>query len=131
MGNHIVFGSVDWAKDGTCVYLEIEGATSYFQIGPFEQHHPVHESKDFLPGRIPTPVQVACMFPELNALSWETTMRGSFPSIEVHGEASGLKVRLLSVADDMPGATIDERRERSWDSLYRLGEVIRMYFRTA
>ena len=131
MAENLLFGAAQWSRSGECLYLPIVGTSAYFQAGPLRKDHPAHSCNDLIDGHAPTLRLIAQAFPELQHLAWDPTLHGSFPSIEVHGWANGLEVRLLDVAGNPGGRTQQEQIAHKGESLLRLSETLETTFKNA
>ena len=131
MAEDLLFGPALWSRSGECLYLPIVGTGAYFQAGPLSKDHPVHTCNELIDGQSPTLKLIAQAFPELQCLAWDPALHGSFPSIEVHGRANGLEVRLLDVAGNPGGRTQQEQIAHKGESLLRLSETLETTFKNA
>jgi hypothetical protein len=131
MAENLLFGPAHWSRSGECLYLPIIGTSTYFQAGPLRQDHPVHACDELVDGKAPALTLIAQAFPELQHLAWDPALHGSFPSIEVHGHANGLEVRLLDVAGKAGGGTQQEQAAHKGASLLRLSAALETTFKKA
>lgn len=125
MSKNTLFGPVVWSLDMRCAYIPIANTTTFLQLGPPSYDHEVYGDPQFMEGCIPINEDMKRLLSNQASFDWEPAIRGSLPSVELHGRGGEISVRLIDCINQGERLPMEEKLHRKQLGLLQTGSELR------